>query len=126
MKTRKWKNKNFLQSLKYAMQGIKYVFFNERNLKIQLLFAVFAVVVSVFLKLTDVEWILLCLTIGMVLFAEMLNTAIEIVLDLYSEKYNENIKIAKDISSGAVLLTSIMSVAIGGILWIPKIVNLLK
>ena len=123
MKTRKWKNKNFLQSLKYAIQGIKYVFFNERNLKIQLLFAVFAVVVSVFLKLTDVEWILLCLTIGMVLFAEMLNTAIEIVLDLYSQEYDENIKIAKDISSGAVLLTSIMSVAIGGILWIPKIVN---
>lgn len=126
MKTRKWKNKNFLQSLKYAIQGIKYVFFNERNLKIQLLFAVFAVVVSVFLKLTNLEWILLCLTIGMVLFAEMLNTAIEIVLDLYSQEYNENIKIAKDISSGAVLLTSVMSVAIGGVLWIPKIVNFLK
>ena len=126
MKSKKWKNKNLLQALKNAMQGIKYVFHNERNLKIQLIFAILAIAISVFLKLTHLEWILLCLTIGMVLFAELVNTAIEIVLDLYSEKYNENIKNAKDISSGAVLLTSIMSVAIGGILWIPKILNLLK
>lgn len=126
MKSKKWKNKNLLQALKNAMQGIKYVFHNERNLKIQLVFAILAIAVSVFLKLTHLEWILLCLTIGMVLFAELVNTAIEIVLDVYSEKYNENIKNAKDISSGAVLLTSIISVAIGGILWIPKILNLLK
>lgn len=126
MKSKKWKNKNLLQALKNAMQGIKYVFHNERNLKIQLVFAILAIAISVFLKLTHLEWTLLCLTIGMVLFAELVNTAIEIVLDLYSEKYNENIKNAKDISSGAVLLTSIMSVAIGGILWIPKILNLLK
>ena len=126
MEAKKWKNKNFLESLKHAMRGIKYGFQKERNLKIQLVCAILAVAVSVFLKLTYLEWILLCLTIGIVLLAEFMNTAIEIVLDLYSEEYNEKIKNAKDISSGAVLLTSLMAVVIGGILWIPKIGNFFK
>ena len=74
------------------------------------------------LKLNNIEWCILILTIGSVLFAEMINTAVENVLDVYSEEYDEKIKIVKDISSGAVLMVSIISVIIGGLLFLPKII----
>lgn len=121
MNTKKWKNKNFGAALKHSLDGIKYIFQTERNLRIQLVCAILAILVGIFLKLTSAEWILLCITIGIVLLAEMMNTAIEMVLDLYSEEYNESIKRAKDIASGAVLLTAILSVIVGCILFLPKI-----
>ena len=123
MKERKWKNKNFWEALIHSLVGVKYAFHNERNLKIQMIFAILAILIGIFLKLTGAEWILLCLTIGMVLFAEFINTAIEIVLDLYSQKYDETIKQAKDVASGAVLLTSIVSIIIGCIMFLPKILD---
>ncbi len=121
MEKRKWKNKNLGEAFIHSLQGIKYAFCNERNLIIQVLLAIFAILIGIFLKLTITEWILLSLTIGMVLFAELVNTAIELVLDLYSQKYDETIKRAKDISSGAVLVTSLVSVIVGCLLFLPKI-----
>lgn len=126
MKPKKWKNKNFWEALKHSLSGMKYLLQTEKNLKIQLIIAMLVMIISFLLKLTAIQWLILCLTIGNVLFAEIINTAIEIVLDLYSEKYNEKIKIAKDIASSAVLLTSIIAVIIAGILYIPKILNYIK
>ena len=121
MKPKKWKNKNFWVALKNSLNGIKQTFQNERNFKIQFVFAFFAMIAGVFFKITATEWMILLLTIGMVLFAELVNTAIEILLDLYSENYHEKIKIAKDIASGAVLITAIVAVIVGGMLFLPKI-----
>lgn len=125
MEKNKWKNKNFLQALKHSVDGIKYAFVNERNLKIQLLIGIAVIIVGIILKLTYVEFGIIILTIGMVIFAELINTAIEIILDLYSQEYNENIKVAKDLASGAVLLTALVSVIIGLIIFMPKIINIL-
>ena len=125
MEKNKWKNKNFLQALKHSVDGIKYAFVNERNLKIQLLIGIAVIIVGISLKLTYVEFGIIILTIGMVIFAELINTAIEIILDLYSQEYNENIKAAKDLASGAVLLTALVSVIIGLIIFMPKIINIL-
>lgn len=123
METKKWKNKNFWEALMNSLHGMKYAIHQERNLKIQGILAIFAIGMGVFLKLSYLEWILLCLTIGMVLFAELMNTAVELLLDLYSQKYDEQIKFAKDVASSAVLLTSVVSIVVGGILFLPKIVD---
>ena len=124
MDNKKWKNKNFFEALKHSLAGIKYTFKNERNLKIQLIFGILATGFGIYFNLTSIEFAVLFLVIGIVFFAEHINTAIEVMLDLYSQDKNEIIKIAKDISSGAVLITSIMSVIIGCILFLPKILNL--
>ncbi len=123
METKKWKNRNFWEALLHSLEGIKYAFHTERNLKIQLLIAVLVIIVGTILKLTQTQWLILCLNIGMVLFAEMMNTAIEIVLDLYTEKYDEKIKRAKDMASGAVLIIAIISAISGCILFLPKMLN---
>lgn len=120
MNQKKWKNRNFVQALKYSICGIGHTLNAERNFKIQIVFAILAVAAGIFFKLTYIEFAVLALTIGFVLFAEMVNTAIEEMLDLYSQEYNEGIKIAKDIASGAVLVAAIVSVVVGCILFLPK------
>lgn len=120
---KKWKNKNFAEALKNSIAGIQYVFRTERNLKIQFVFAMLVIGMALVFKFTLIEWAILVLVIGSVLFAEMLNTAIEVMLDLYIQEYNQGVKIAKDIASGAVLVTAIVSVMVGAILFLPKILN---
>ncbi len=110
-------------ALKNSMAGIEHTLKTQRNLKIQIGFAILAIVCAFILDLNAIEWMILWLVIGSVLFAEMINTAIEIMLDLYTQEFNETVKIAKDIASGAVLISSIVSVIVGGILFLPKILN---
>lgn len=124
MENRKWKNKNFIQALKHAIDGIKYTFKNERNLKIQFVFAISTIVLALFLRLNFIEWAILVLTIGFVIFAELINTAFEIIMDVYSQEYNEKIKIVKDIASGAVWITSFISVIVGCLLFLPKLIKM--
>ena len=125
MERKKWKSHNFREAVKYSLAGIEYAFTNERNLRIQLVFAILSILLGRWLKLSSIEFIVLFLTIGLVIFAEMVNTAMEFLFDLYSEEYKEEIKVGKNIASGAVLITSIVSVMVGIILFLPKILNLI-
>lgn len=110
-------------ALKNSMAGIEYTLKTQRNLRIQIVFAILAILLGLIFGLDTTEWVILWLVIGSVLFAEMVNTAIEVMLDLYTQEFNENVRIAKDIASGAVLISSIVSVIVGGILFLPKILN---
>jgi len=125
MNQKKWKNKNFLEALKNSLAGIKHSFKYENNLKIQLVFAVIVIISAIILKFEYIKLSILFITIGFVIFAELINTAIELALDLYTEEYNENVKVIKDISSGAVLVASIVSVFVGISLFLPEIINIL-
>ena len=120
----KWKNENFFVALKNAFNGIKYVFINERNFRIQLILAIIVIIIAFFLKLKFVQLAILVLTIFLVLFAELINTALEVIVDMYTKEYNEKAKIAKDISSGAVTLIAIMSVIIGLMVFLPTILEI--
>ncbi len=119
----KWKNKNFFQSLKNALNGIKFVWEYGENIKIQVLFAFFAIIIGICLKISLIEFLILILTIFFVIICEVINTAIEKLVDLYTLDYNETAKIIKDVSAGAVTLSAIMSVIIGILLFLPKIIN---
>lgn len=121
-----WKNKNFFIALKNAFNGIKCVLKNERNLKIQVFFAIVAIFISVFLKISLIEWAIIVLIIFMVFLTEIFNTAIENVTDMITLEYNEKAKIVKDISAGAVVLTSVASIIIGGLIFLPKILEFIK
>ena len=121
----KWKNKNFFEALKNAMNGIKYVFKTERNFKIQLIFAVLAIVASMILKINYIELAIIILLIFLIFFAEFFNTILEEIIDMYTEEYNEKAKIAKDIAAGAVTILSISTVIIGLLIFFPKIYNII-
>lgn len=119
----KWKNKNFIDALKNSTNGIKYIFKNERNFRIQLVCAVLAIIVGVLLKLSFNQLAIIALVIFLVLLTEFLNTVIEVIVDMYTEEYNEKAKIAKDVSAGAVTLMATCSVIIGIIMYLPAFLN---
>ncbi len=123
MKQKRWKNKNFWEAFYHSLDGMKYAFQTERSLKIELVCTILAIILGIVFELNYLEFAVVFITIGVVLLAEFLNTAIEVMLDLYSQEYNEKIKLAKDIASGAVLIVSIVSVMVGIFLLLPKIVN---
>lgn len=125
MKKSKWGNKNFFCSVKCTLEGIFYAICRERNIKIQLVFAILAIICGIITSISYIEWCIVVIVIFMVLSAELFNTAIETAIDLYTQEYNELAKIAKDVSSGAVLLTAFCSVIIGIIIFLPKIINLI-
>ena len=121
----KWKNPNFFQSLKNAINGIKEIIKTGRNIKIQIAFAIFAIIMGIIFKINITEILILVLTIFFVLVSEFMNTAIEMLADLYTTEYNEKIKILKDIGAGAVTLSAIASVIVGVIMFLPKILELI-
>ena len=121
MERKKWKNKNLLMAFQNSLSGIKYVIQNETSFQIECVIGIFAITFGILLKLSLTEWMIAWLAMGLVLFAELINTAIEVMLDLYSQEYNEKIKIAKDISSSAVLITVIVAIMLGCVLFLPKL-----
>lgn len=117
--------KKLLNSFKYAYQGIIAAFKSEQNLKIHLSIALLVIIFGFFLKLSFYEWLIIILSIGLVLMAELFNTALETCVNLVTMKYNEKAKKAKDIAAGSVLIISLFVMVIGLIIFLPKIINLL-
>lgn len=112
-----------IKSFSYAIQGIKTFFQEEIHARIHLAFAIIAIIASLFFQITTTEWILILLCIFSVFTAEIFNTAIERLSDKVEKKEDALIKKTKDLASAAVLIVSVMSVVIAGIVFIPKIVE---
>jgi diacylglycerol kinase len=113
------------QAFYHAFKGMQNFFFRERNGKIQLFIAGFTVVAAFLLQVSSIEWIAILLCISLVLSLEMLNSAIEKICDLIHKDFHPIIKIIKDVSAAAVLWSSIISTAVGLIIFVPKIITLL-
>ena len=125
MKKTKWRTKNFFESCKFALYGIKYVFSTQRNIWIQSVIAITAIILGIFFKISNMEWLVLSITITLVFFAEFINTSIETTIDMITEEYNEKAKIAKDVSAGAVLVLAFNSIIVGLIIFAERIINLI-
>ncbi len=121
-----FKLKDRLKSFIYAFKGIKFVFLSQHNMWIHIILSFIAVAMGFSLNITNLEWIAVIFSIGLVLATEALNTAIEFLVDLVSPNYNEKAGRIKDIAAGAVLISAITSASIGAIIFIPKILNLLN
>lgn len=117
---------SFSESVGHAMDGIQYTANHERNFRIEILFAVMVSIMSFLLRVSVMEWCILVFVIGMVLALEMVNTAVERCVDLVTKDYKELAKIAKDVAAGAVFIMSMFSVIIGILIFLPKIIILLK
>lgn len=107
-----WVNK-VLKSFRYALEGLKYTVITQRNMRIHFVVALAVLLISLYLPVSKFEVLVLFVSIILVLFAELINTAIEAVVDLVKEEYHPLAKIAKDVAAGAVLLTAGLAVIVG-------------
>jgi diacylglycerol kinase (ATP) len=97
-------------SFKHALDGIAYTFRTQPNFKIHSLAAVVVIIAGILLEISPSEKAVILFTITLVLIAEMINTSIESVVDLLTDKFHHQAKIAKDVSAGMVLLSAIFSI----------------
>ena len=113
---------SIIKSFSDAINGIINTIPTERNLKIQVMVMIFVIAVGLIVRLSNFEWIICIILFGLILSAELFNTALEKTLDYINEDYSNEIKFIKDASAGAVLVLAIASAIIGLIIFIPKFV----
>ena len=109
-----------IKSFNFSIQGIVTFFKNEHNARIHGVAAVLVIALGWYCKLNRMEWCWVTLAIGLVILAEMVNTAIEYLTDLVSPEMHPLAKKTKDVASGAVLIAAVMAVVIGLIVFLPK------
>ncbi len=120
MSTR-YKNSNRLSSFRTALQGVGYVLLKERNFQIQVVIAFVVLILGVYFHLSRLEWALILLMILLVLCLEIVNTAVEITVDLFTKKKSIRARVAKDVAAGAVFVASIGAVVMAALIFYNKL-----
>ncbi len=120
----KEKEKPLLKTLSYGFNGILYTLKHERNMVIHFLVMTLVIIAGIVFKITFVEWGVCFVLFALVLSLELMNTALENVVDLVTEEKKQKAKIAKDAAAGAVLVAAIFSVIIGISIFLPRLLSL--
>ena len=107
------------KSFSFAINGIKTALWSERNMRIHLFVSLIVIGCSIFFSISKLEWLIVILIIGGIFSLELVNTAIERVVDLVTEEYHPLAKQAKDIAAGAVFIYAVAAVVIGIIIFLP-------
>ena len=119
---RKWKNRDVISSLEFALTGIFTAFKEEKNMRSHVLSAVAAIIAGLIFRISATEWLFLLLSIFLVIAFEIMNSAVENVVDLASDyHFSMRAKNAKDMAAGAVLVVSGFAVITGLIIFLPKL-----
>ncbi len=120
------KNRNLLDSFNNAINGIIHAIKYERNMKIHAVSAILVLMMSLLYRLTRLEFLAICLTICLVIICELLNTAIEVLVDIIVDVYHPKAKIIKDVTAGAVLVTSTLALIVGYVIFFDKVKSSLE
>lgn len=110
-------------SFKYACVGIASALKEEPNLKFHFIVGIIVLLLSAAFRISSQDWMIVIFLIGFVISLELTNTAIEAVVDAFTDKEHPGAKLAKDISAGAVLIAAITSAVIGIIIFLPYIMS---
>jgi diacylglycerol kinase len=124
MNSEKFSIRSRLNSFRFAFKGLTSLFMNEHNARIHLAAAILAISSGIILKITALEWSVIIIVIGMVFIAELLNSSLETLSDIVSPEFDEGIRKAKDYAAAAVLISAVVSVIAGGLIFIPAILKL--
>lgn len=116
--------KRILNSFRYAFNGLIDTYRTEQSVWIYIPVALIVIIMGVLFKISTYEWIAVILILGIILSLELINTALEAVVDLVTKKYAPLAKKAKDTVSAAVLIFAITSVIVGLIIFLPKFIAL--
>ncbi|WP_090232113.1 diacylglycerol kinase family protein [Lentibacillus halodurans] len=110
----------------HAWNGLKAITRTERNFRIHIMAAVFAVAAGLAFRLSVIKWSVIILVIGLVLIAEILNTAIEKMLDYLKPDLHPQAKFIKDLAAGSVLVSAVIAVLAGMLVFIPELYKLFR
>ncbi len=121
----KFSTRSRVQSFLFAFKGIIILLKSEPNARIHLVAMICAVALGIVFRINTFEWISLAIVIGLVFLSELFNTAIEKLADVVDPEWNKKIGQIKDLSAGAVLVSAIISLIVGGMVFIPKVIDLL-
>ena len=121
---KKYGIKRFFNSFTYAFTGIKTACKTEQNFLFDAIFAILTIIIGFLLKLSAIEFAIVLIAIGLVISLELINTAIEYTVDMAMPEIHPLAKAAKDISSGAVLISAILALIVGLIIYLPKFIAL--
>jgi diacylglycerol kinase len=114
-----------LKSFKSAFAGMGALLKSEHNARIHLIILIMVIVAGIILRISSLEWIVILFASGLVFVSECFNTAVEYLSNVISPEYNAKIKTAKDIAAAGVLISAVISIIIGIIVFLPKIWMLL-
>lgn len=118
-KSRKFSLRERLASFKYAFQGLGLILKKEHNSRIHLFAAVMAIVLGAVFQISKTDWLIVILCIGLVFIAEIMNSAIEMLVDLVSPQEHEQAGKIKDIAAGGVLIASMAALVAGILVFVP-------
>ena len=122
----RYKQQGFNNTFKNARKGFNLALKSEINIRVHVIVATLVLLLAGYLKFSGIEFCIVLFTIALVICCEMLNTAIEFALDsIYHNRFSRMVGMAKDISAGAVMFATVMSVCIGVILYGSKILPLM-
>lgn len=113
--------RDIISSFRYSMWGLAYVIKTQKHMKFHFLAGILILLFSWFLHLSKIEFLILTFAIFFVLVTEMVNTAIEITVDIKTQRKNPLARISKDVAAGCVLLASLNAVIVGLVILGPKI-----
>ena len=111
------------KSFGYAFQGIFNTIRTERNIKIHCAAAILVTIFGIWLQISQTEWMICFILFGLILALELVNTAVEATVDLFTEERKPLAKKAKDAAAGAVLIVAIFAAVIGILIFIPKLLD---
>ena len=111
------------KSFGYAFQGIFNTIRTERNIKIHCAVAILVTIFGIWLQISKTEWMICFILFGLILALELVNTAVEATVDLFTEERKPLAKKAKDAAAGAVLIAAIFAAVIGILIFIPKLLE---
>ena len=120
----KGKPRSFIRSFSFAVSGILTAVKQERNMRFHLLGSIFVLFISFYFSISKTEWLFILFAIGGMLALELVNSAIERVVDLASPEYHPLAKQAKDIAAGAVFVFAILSIVVGVFIYMPYLLRL--
>jgi len=113
--------KGLIRSFQSAFRGVRVLLKSEYNLYIQIGFAVIAIVAGFYYQISSVQWMFQIIAIGLVIYSELVNTAIEKILDVLHPDYRREVGEIKELASASVLFMVLISVCIAFIIYIPYI-----
>ncbi len=114
------RSRSLLHSFDYAIRGIVYALRTQRNMRWHFLLTVAVFVAALAFRITGLELVALVFAVGLVLVAELVNTAVETTVDLATEGYEPLAAVAKDVAAGAVLVSAVTAVAVGYVIFFAR------
>lgn len=120
------KNKDLVQSFNNAVNGILHAIKAERNMKVHIVVASIILLLSLIFNISYVEFLAVCISISLVIICELINTAVEVLVDIIVDVYHPKAKIIKDVAAGAVLVSAFSSVLVGYFVFFGKVCSVFE